>query len=117
MQTVSEPKGARKENAFATWQSVNLFLLRPITQHKAVLHEFAFNRLDCVAHALIDHWEKTDQWHRKQTSVERVRAIKLSKRLLASVVTALANFRVDLVANLLPSLKVLVCRAATFLNQ
>src|SRR5207247_9230648 len=105
MQTVSEPKGARKKNAFATRQSIDLSFLRPLTQHKAILHEFAFNRLDCAAHAPIVRWQKTDQRHHEQTRVERVRPIKLRERFLASVVTVLANFRVDLVANFLPALK------------
>src|SRR5438477_4430947 len=113
MQTISKPKGARKKNAFATRQSIDLFLLRPISQHKAILHELTFNRLDCAAHALIGHWQKTSQRHHEQTGVKRVRSIKLRERFFARVVTALADFCVDLIANSLPALEMFVCRAVT----
>src|SRR6266487_5080803 len=117
MQTVSEPKGARKKNAFATRQSINLFFLRSISKHEAILHKLAFNRLNSAAHTLISGRQKASHWHQEQTRVERVRPIKLRERFLARVVTAFADFRVDLIANFLPALEMFVCRAATFLNK
>src|SRR5215468_964626 len=115
MKTRSQPKGARQENAFSSRQTVHVFLGRPITQDQAVPHQLALNRRDRSADPFVRGRQKAEQGQSKQTRIERVRAIRLSERLLVDVVTPLANLVVDLFANLSPALDVLRLRVhATF---
>ena len=76
-----------------------------------------FDRFDSAAHTLISGRQKASHRHQEQTGIERIRPVKLGKGFFIDVVTAFANFRVDLIANFLPALKVFVGRAATFLNK
>src|SRR5437588_8949150 len=117
MPTISQPKRARKKNSFPPWQSIDALFLRPISKHKAVLHQLAFNRLNSATDTFISGGQKTSQRHHEQTGIKRVRSIKLRERFFARVVTALADFCVDLIANSLPALEMFVCRAVTFLNK
>src|SRR5436190_22475728 len=84
MQTIGQPKRTRKENAFLARQSINLFFLRAIAQHKTILHKLAFNRLNCALHPFVSNWKKPGERHHQEARVQCIRPEVLRKCFLRS---------------------------------
>src|ERR1700684_2331560 len=114
MQAIGKPERARQKNTFTAWQSVDAFFLGPITKHKAVLHQLAFNCVDCPANPFVSSWQEASQWHHEQTRIQCIGAVNLGKSFLPRVITALAYFGVNLIANFLPPIDVSIPGTATF---
>src|SRR5712671_4966045 len=117
MQTGSHPERARQKNTFPARQSIHAFFLGPITKHQTVLHQFALDRFDCSAHPFVRKRQKSSKRHLEQTRIKGIRTVVLSKSFLTRAESALANFRVDLIANLSPPAGTVRGHASAFLHQ
>src|SRR6266550_9321388 len=117
MPAIRQPKRAWKKYSFAAWQSIHARFLWPIAQHETILHQFAFNCLDRALDALVTNREKPGERHCKQARIQCIGPINLRESLLLRVIATLANFGMNLIANFLPAIEMLISRAATVLDQ
>src|SRR2546428_13358369 len=104
MQAIGQPEGTRQENAVTTWESIDAYFLRTITEHKTVLNQLAFNRFDCPAHTLVRDWQKADQRHHEKARIHGIGAVKLGEGFFRSAISAFANLGVDLITDVQPAL-------------
>src|ERR1700741_4013316 len=73
LQAAHHPEAARKEYAFAGWQSI-LDSRSVVAEHEAVLHQFALDCLDRSLYARVAARQKSNQRHQQQHRVELISA-------------------------------------------
>src|SRR2546421_6961700 len=117
MQTVDHPERARQKHTFSPGQSVHTFFFGSITKHETILHQLAFDRFDRSAYSIVAKRQESGERHHEQTRVESIRSVILSKGVLARAESARANFRMNLIANLLPPAGTVRGRASAILHQ
>src|SRR6476646_6765699 len=116
MPAIRQPKRAWKKYSFVARQSIHARFLWPIAQHETIVHQFAFNCLNRAANTFVTNRQKTAERHCKKARVQRIGSINLCESFLLRVIAALANFSVNLIANFLPAIKVLISRATAVLD-
>ncbi len=79
-ETIDEPKGARKERAFAGRETIDTGLLAGVVAlHEAVGGELALDRFDGAHDAFVVNREKADQREHEEARVELMGAVELGE--------------------------------------
>src|SRR5205807_3099869 len=116
MQTGGHPERARQKHTFSPRQSVHAFFFGSITKHQTVSHQFALDRFDSSANAFVRKRQESSKWHREQTRIKGIGTVVLSKSVLIPAESALANFGMNLIANLSPPPDPFVGRTSALLH-
>src|ERR1035438_805743 len=103
LQAAHHPEAARKKDTLSRWEPV-IYLRGVVPHDQSTAHKLSFDRFDCTDNARISAWQKADQRHQKQSGIELIRSVGLDETALLRAECALADFRVNRVAQHLPFL-------------